>query len=157
MRKSSVALVKIVAVNVSRSSTHPRIRRFHHFRNTKPVLAKTTRWRRQSILPFAEPRWMQHLLASVMVTQSQHKAENQTPNGFLPTTRQEMDALGWPQLDILIITGDSYVYPPSFGAAMIGRVLEKEGYRVGIIAQPDWTKPESIEIMGRPTLFVGIT
>lgn len=107
-------------------------------------------------MAFAELRWMKHRLPSVMV-QSQHRAENQTPNGFLPTTRAEMDALGWRQLDILIITGDAYVDHPSFGAAMIGRVLEKEGYRVGIIAQPDWTKPESIEVMGRPNLFVGVT
>jgi hypothetical protein len=53
-------------------------------------------------------------------------------------SRAEMDQLGWDALDVLIITGDAYVDHPSFGAAMIGRVLEAEGYRVGIIAQPDW-------------------
>jgi uncharacterized radical SAM protein YgiQ len=79
------------------------------------------------------------------------------PGGFLPMSRAEMDARGWDQLDILIITGDAYVDHPSFGAAMIGRVLEAEGYRVGIIAQPDWMRVEAFEIMGVPRLFVGIT
>lgn len=72
-------------------------------------------------------------------------------------TRAEMDARGWDALDILIITGDAYVDHPSFGAAMIGRVLEAEGWRVGIIAQPDWTRIESITGMGTPRLFVGVT
>lgn len=79
------------------------------------------------------------------------------PNGFLPMTRAEMTARGWEELDILIITGDAYVDHPSFGAAMIGRVLEADGYRVGIIAQPDWKHIESIQGMGRPRLFCGIT
>ena len=72
-------------------------------------------------------------------------------------TRAEMTAKGWAELDVLIITGDAYVDHPSFGAAMIGRVLEAEGCRVGIIAQPDWTKIESITGMGAPKLFVGVT
>ncbi len=72
-------------------------------------------------------------------------------------TRAEMDARGWDELDVLIITGDAYVDHPSFGAAMIGRVLESDGLRVGIIAQPDWTKIESIQAMGTPRLFVGVT
>ena len=82
---------------------------------------------------------------------------NSQPGHFLPMSATEMQALGWDELDILIITGDAYVDHPSFGAAMIGRVLEKEGYRVGIIAQPDWTQVQSLEVMGRPRLFVGIT
>ena len=72
-------------------------------------------------------------------------------------SRDEMTAKGWSELDILIITGDAYVDHPSFGAAMIGRVLEAKGYRVGIIAQPDWKDIESIQVMGRPRLFVGVT
>ena len=79
------------------------------------------------------------------------------PTGFLPMTRAEMEAKGWSELDTLIITGDAYVDHPSFGAAMIGRVLEAEGHRVGIVAQPDWTKIESIQVMGTPRLFVGVT
>lgn len=72
-------------------------------------------------------------------------------------SRSEMQARGWEELDVLIITGDAYVDHPSFGAAMIGRVLEAEGLRVGIIAQPDWKNIESIKVMGTPRLFVGIT
>ncbi len=72
-------------------------------------------------------------------------------------SRAEMDARGWDELDVLLITGDAYVDHPSFGAAMIGRVLEAEGCRVGIIAQPDWTKIESIQVMCAPKLFVGVT
>ena len=72
-------------------------------------------------------------------------------------SRAEMDARGWDSLDVLLITGDAYVDHPSFGAAMIGRVLEAEGYRVGIIAQPDWRHRKAIEVMGRPRLFCGVT
>jgi radical SAM superfamily enzyme YgiQ (UPF0313 family) len=72
-------------------------------------------------------------------------------------TRAEMTAKGWSELDVLIITGDAYVDHPSFGSAMIGRVLENMGLRVGIIAQPDWKDIQSIQGMGAPRLFVGIT
>ena len=72
-------------------------------------------------------------------------------------SRAEMKARGWDELDVLIITGDAYIDHPAFGAAVIGRVLEADGWRVGIIAQPDWTKPESLTVMGRPRLFCGIT
>jgi uncharacterized radical SAM protein YgiQ len=75
----------------------------------------------------------------------------------LPMSRAEMAARGWEELDVLIITGDAYVDHPAFGAAVIGRVLEADGWRVGVIAQPDWTKPESLSVMGRPRLFCGIT
>ena len=60
-------------------------------------------------------------------------------------TRAEMNARGWDQLDVLIITGDAYVDHPSFGASVVGRVLEAQGYKVGIIAQPDWTQADSID------------
>ncbi|MFA5689512.1 MAG: YgiQ family radical SAM protein [Kiritimatiellales bacterium] len=76
---------------------------------------------------------------------------------FLPMTRAEMAARGWEELDVLLITGDAYVDHPSFGAAVIGRVLEAEGWHVGIISQPDWTNPESLTAMGRPRLFAGVT
>jgi len=75
----------------------------------------------------------------------------------LPMSRREMDARGWDELDVLVITGDAYVDHPAFGAAVIGRVLEADGWRVGIIAQPDWTNPDSLTAMGRPRLFCGIT
>ena len=76
---------------------------------------------------------------------------------FLPTTRAEMDALGWDSCDIIIVTGDAYVDHPSFGMAVIGRMLEAKGFRVGIIAQPDWQSAEPFKILGKPNLFWGIT
>jgi uncharacterized radical SAM protein YgiQ len=76
---------------------------------------------------------------------------------FLPTTIQEMQAKGWHSLDIIIITGDAYIDHPSFGAALIGRFLENQGYTVGIIAQPDWKNPDDFKALGKPNLFFGIT
>lgn len=76
---------------------------------------------------------------------------------FLPTTREEMDARGWEQLDVLLINGDAYVDHPAFGAALIGRFLEARGYRVGIVSQPRWESVEDIARLGAPRLFVGIT
>ncbi len=72
-------------------------------------------------------------------------------------TRAEMDALGWDQCDVIIVTGDAYVDHPSFGMAIMGRLLEAQGFRVGIIAQPDWHGPEAFRALGRPRLFFGIT
>ena len=68
-----------------------------------------------------------------------------------------MLARGWTEIDVLIVTGDAYVDHPSFGAAMIGRVLEAEGLRVGVVAQPDWRSPAALQVMGRPRLFCGVT
>src|SRR5215475_4663934 len=76
---------------------------------------------------------------------------------FLPMSRPEMDALGWDACDVVLVTGDAYVDHPSFGMAIIGRLLESQGFRVGIIAQPDWQSAEPFAAMGRPTLFFGIT
>jgi uncharacterized radical SAM protein YgiQ len=76
---------------------------------------------------------------------------------FLPMSWAEMAALGWEQCDVIIVTGDAYVDHPSFGMALIGRVLEAQGYRVGILAQPDWHSPEPFKTLGRPRLFFGIT
>ena len=76
---------------------------------------------------------------------------------FLPMSRAEMDALGWDSCDVIIVTGDAYVDHPSFGMAIIGRVLEAQGFRVGIIAQPDWHSAEPFAALGRPNLFFGIT
>ncbi|MBV1875679.1 MAG: YgiQ family radical SAM protein, partial [Cycloclasticus sp.] len=75
---------------------------------------------------------------------------------FLPTSRAEMDALGWDSCDIIIITGDAYVDHPSFGMAVIGRLLEKQGFRVGIIDQPDWQSANDFSALGKPNLFFGI-
>ncbi|MCB7327337.1 YgiQ family radical SAM protein [Mediterraneibacter faecis] len=71
---------------------------------------------------------------------------------FLPITREEMKERGWDQVDFVYISGDAYVDHPSFGHAIITRLLESRGYRVGIIAQPDWRKPESVQVFGEPRL-----
>ncbi|MET2848019.1 YgiQ family radical SAM protein [Vibrio owensii] len=76
---------------------------------------------------------------------------------FLPTSRKEMDALGWDSCDIIIVTGDAYVDHPSFGMAIIGRLLESQGFRVGIIAQPEWQNKDAFMQLGKPNLFFGIT
>jgi uncharacterized radical SAM protein YgiQ len=75
---------------------------------------------------------------------------------FLPTTREEMDQLGWDSCDIVLVTGDAYVDHPSFGMAVVGRVLEAQGFRVGIIAQPDWTSVEDFQKLGQPNLYYGV-
>src|SRR3979490_405925 len=68
-----------------------------------------------------------------------------------------MDDLGWERCDIIIVTGDAYVDHPSFGMAIIGRVLEAQGFRVGIIAQPDWHSTRDFQALGAPRLFFGVT
>jgi uncharacterized radical SAM protein YgiQ len=75
----------------------------------------------------------------------------------LPMSREEMDALGWDSCDIIIVTGDAYVDHPSFGMALIGRLLEAQGFRVGIISQPDWNSASDFQKLGRPNLFFGVT
>ncbi len=84
-------------------------------------------------------------------------AAGPSPAAFLPTSRAEMEALGWRQCDIIIVTGDAYVDHPSFGMAIIGRVLEALGFKVGIIAQPDWRTTTDFTALGAPRLFFGIT
>jgi uncharacterized radical SAM protein YgiQ len=79
------------------------------------------------------------------------------PAPFLPMSREEMAELGWDSCDVVVVTGDAYVDHPSFGAAVIGRVLEAQGFRVGILAQPDWSSAEPFAALGRPNLFFGIT
>src|ERR1700757_2966474 len=75
----------------------------------------------------------------------------------LPMSRAEMDLLGWDSCDIIVVTGDAYVDHPSFGMAIIGRVLEAQGFKVGIIAQPDWHSTKDFEVLGAPRLFFGVT
>ena len=76
---------------------------------------------------------------------------------FLPMSRAEMEQLGWDSCDIVLVTGDAYVDHPSFGMAVIGRMLESQGFRVGIIAQPDWQSAEPFKVLGKPNLFWGVT
>ena len=79
------------------------------------------------------------------------------PAPFLPMSREEMDQLGWDSCDIILVTGDAYVDHPSFGMAICGRMLEAQGFRVGIIAQPDWSSKDDFMRLGKPNLFFGVT
>lgn len=76
---------------------------------------------------------------------------------FLPMSRAEMEQLGWDSCDVILVTGDAYVDHPSFGMAVIGRTLEAQGFRVGIIAQPDWQSADPFKALGKPNLFWGVT
>ncbi|PKM32016.1 MAG: YgiQ family radical SAM protein [Gammaproteobacteria bacterium HGW-Gammaproteobacteria-11] len=78
------------------------------------------------------------------------------PAPFLPMSRDEMDLLGWDSCDIIVVTGDAYVDHPSFGMAIIGRLLEAQGFRVGIISQPDWQSKDAFMQLGKPNLFFGV-
>jgi len=80
-----------------------------------------------------------------------------TRQHFLPTTRAEIEARGWAQLDIVIVSGDAYVDHPAFGPVLIARFLEGRGFKVGIIAQPDWRSAEPFRALGRPRLFFGVS
>jgi len=84
-------------------------------------------------------------------------ASRLTPAPVLPMSRAEMDVLGWDACDVILVTGDAYVDHPSFGMAVVGRLLEAQGFRVGIISQPDWTSTEAFKALGAPTLFFGVT
>src|SRR3954463_8575729 len=75
----------------------------------------------------------------------------------LPTTRAEMDELGWDSCDVVLVTGDAYVDHPSFGMALVGRLLESHGFRGGILDQPDWRSADGFKELGRPNLFWGVT
>ena len=79
------------------------------------------------------------------------------PAPFLPMSRQEMETLGWDSCDIILVTGDAYIDHPSFGMALIGRLLEAQGFRVGVICQPDWNSAVDFKKLGKPNLFYGVT
>ncbi len=79
------------------------------------------------------------------------------PAPMLPMSRTEMDALGWDSCDIILISGDAYIDHPSFGMALVGRLLEAQGFRVGIIAQPDWQNASAFKVLGKPNLYFGVT
>ena len=98
---------------------------------------------------------MQH--APDLLSHSKFWAVRFGPAPFLPMSRAEMDALGWDSCDIILVAGDAYVDHPSFGMAIVGRLLDAQGFRVGIIAQPDWNSTADFERLGAPNLFFGIT
>jgi len=95
--------------------------------------------------------------AKELNTYRKHWASRFGTAPFLPMSRAEMDELGWDSCDVIIVTGDAYVDHPSFGMAIMGRLLEAQGFRVGIIAQPDWQSAEPFKQLGKPNLFFGIT
>ena len=76
---------------------------------------------------------------------------------FLPMSRAEMEALGWDSCDVILVTGDAYIDHPSFGMAIVGRLLEAQGFRVGMISQPDWRDASAFRALGKPNLFFGVT
>jgi radical SAM superfamily enzyme YgiQ (UPF0313 family) len=76
---------------------------------------------------------------------------------FIPTTKEELKELGWSQLDIILVSGDTYIDTPYNGISIIGKILIDQGYRVGVIAQPDVTDGKDITRLGEPTLFWGIS
>ena len=95
--------------------------------------------------------------AKPLFSYRKHWAQRFGTAPFLPMSREEMDLLGWDACDVILVTGDAYVDHPSFGMAVIGRLLEAQGFRVGIIAQPDWRSAEPFAALGRPELYFGIT
>lgn len=98
-----------------------------------------------------------HTAAPYLFSYPRYWAESFGTAPFLPMSRAEMDALHWDSCDIILITGDAYIDHPSFGMAIIGRLLEAQGFRVGIISQPDWNDPDAFRKLGKPNLFFGIT
>lgn len=98
-----------------------------------------------------------HRAAKPLTSYRPYWAKRFGPAPFLPMSRAEMEQLGWDSCDIILVTGDAYVDHPSFGMAVIGRVLEAQGFRVGIIAQPDWQSAEAFKALGKPNLFWGVT
>jgi uncharacterized radical SAM protein YgiQ len=97
------------------------------------------------------------LTAKPLTTYRPYWAKRFGPAPFLPMSREEMQQLGWDSCDIIVVTGDAYVDHPSFGMAVIGRALEAQGFRVGIIAQPDWQSADAFKALGKPNLFFGVT
>ena len=97
------------------------------------------------------------MLAKPIQSYRPYWAKRFGPAPVLPMSRAEMDALGWDSCDIILVTGDAYIDHPSFGVALIGRLLEAQGFRVGIIAQPDWQNASAFKVLGKPNLYFGVT
>jgi len=100
---------------------------------------------------------MPQIPARSLLNYPRYWAECYGTAGFLPMSREEMDALGWDSCDIILVTGDAYVDHPSFGMAVVGRLLENHGFRVGIIAQPDWRNVDAFQALGKPNLYFGVS
>jgi len=106
--------------------------------------------------PFLLPPVLAMPAAKPLFDYPKYWAECFGPAPFLPMSREEMDQLGWDSCDIIVVTGDAYVDHPSFGMAIIGRLLEAQGFRVGIISQPDWQSKDDFMKLGEPNLFFGV-
>ena len=100
---------------------------------------------------------MSNTAAKPLTSYRKYWAQRFGPAPFLPMSRAEMAALGWDECDIILVTGDAYIDHPSFGMALVGRLLEAQGFRVGLISQPDWHSSDDFKQLGRPKLFFGIT
>src|SRR5262245_339010 len=98
-----------------------------------------------------------HLVPRTLFARRPYWAASLGVAPVLPMSRAEMDELGWDSCDVILVTGDAYVDHPSFGMALVGRLLEAQGFRVGIIAQPDWRSAEAFRALGRPTVRWGVT
>ncbi len=98
-----------------------------------------------------------HHIQPIFAYKKYWAAAHESPAYQLPMCKADMDKLGWDSCDIVLVTGDAYVDLPSFGMAVIGRVLEAQGFRVGIIAQPDWKSADDFRALGKPNLFWGVT
>ena len=96
-------------------------------------------------------------MTAALFSHRKHWAARLGTAPFLPMTRAEMTALGWDACDVILVTGDAYIDHPSFGMALVGRLLEAQGYRVGIISQPDWHSADAFRTLGQPTLYFGVT
>ncbi|HTE51372.1 MAG TPA: YgiQ family radical SAM protein [Kofleriaceae bacterium] len=108
-------------------------------------------------LPREEPARAADAAARPIFSHRKFWAHRLGPAPFLPMSRAEMDDLGWDSCDVILVTGDAYVDHPSFGMAIVGRLLEAQGFRVGILAQPDWRSAEPFGALGPPNLFFGVT
>ncbi|MEO7728714.1 MAG: YgiQ family radical SAM protein, partial [Burkholderiales bacterium] len=99
-----------------------------------------------------------HAVAPKQLTSyRKHWAQRFGTAPFLPMSRAEMDVLGWDSCDVILVTGDAYIDHPSFGMALVGRLLEAQGFRVGIISQPDWQSADDFARLGKPNLYFGVT
>ena len=85
------------------------------------------------------------------------RTKSASTDEFLPTSADEIRARGWAQPDVVLVSGDAYIDHPSFAAAILGRWLEANGYRVAILAQPDWRSADAFRALGRPRLFFGVS
>ncbi len=97
------------------------------------------------------------MLAKPLQTYRPYWAKRFGTAPMLPMSRAEMEALGWDSCDIILVTGDCYIDHPSFGMALVGRLLEAQGFRVGILSQPDWQSADPFKALGKPNLYFGIT